>query len=182
AKKFYEELFPFYRLAQRKSEEWGDVKVTCVLGNQNFDVRLESSDNSIPRHIEITQADRDEEEHLRMLYFLEHSSVTMIGKVTKVGTKRTGLQILVKDEAGEGNKSILEKIGLIQKAIDRKIKVTQRPDMTALLVYFNDYLKYPRGKGQNELDAFLSENESWKPQYVRLFVVSASGELFWEKS
>lgn len=182
AKNFYEELFPLYRLVQHKKEEWGDVKITYSLGNQNFDVKLESSNETIPKYIEITQVDRDEEEHLRMLRFLEQGSVTTTGKVTKVGTKKTGLQILVEDELGEGNKSISEKINLIQKAIDRKTKVMERPDMAALLVYFDDYLKYPRGKGQKEIDAFLSQNESWKRQYVRLFVVSASGELFWEKN
>ncbi|MCX5694749.1 MAG: hypothetical protein NT014_06505 [Candidatus Omnitrophica bacterium] len=188
AKNFYEELFPLYHLLQRKQQEWQGVRITYIPRNQkkqrtkSFDVRLESSDESIPKHIEITQADRDEEEHLRMLYFLEQGSVSTTGKVTKIGTKKTGLQISVEDEVGESSKSIAEKIDLIQKAIDRKTKVTQRPDMTALLVYFDDYLKYPRGKGQNELDAFLSENESWKKQYMRLFIVSASGELFWEKS
>lgn len=182
AKKFYEELFPLYRLAQHKREEWGDVKVACVCGDQNFDVKLETSNKAIPKHIEITLVDRDEEEHLRMLYFLEQGSVSTTGKVSKMGTKKTGLQILVEDEVGEGKGSILKKIDLIQKAIDRKAKVVQRPDMTALLVYFDDYLKFPRGKGQEEIDAFLSKNKSWKSRYMRLFVVSASGELFWEKS
>jgi len=182
AKKFYEELFPLYRLAQHKRKEWGNVKVTCVLGNQNFDVKLESSNISVPKYIEITQADRDEEEHLRMLYFLEQGSVTTTGKVTKVGTKRTGLQILVEDKVGESNKSISEKIGRIQEAIGRKTEGKNYPDMTALLVYFDDYLKYPRGKGQKEIDTFLSNNNSWRSQFVRLLVVSASGELFWEKS
>ncbi len=182
AKIFYEELFPLYRLAQHKKGSWCDVKVMCVLGNQNFDIKLESRNESVPKHIEITQADRDEGEHLRMLYFLEQGSVTTTGKVTKVGTKKTGLQILVEDEVGESNKSITEKISLIQKAIDRKTKVVQRPDKTALLVYFDDYLNYPRSKGWDKISAFLSENVSWKNKYARLFVVSASGELFWERA
>ncbi len=181
AKKFYEELFPLYRLAQRKKDEWDDVKITYVMGDQNFDVKLESSNESVPKYIEMTQADRDETVHLRMLYFLEHGTVSMTGPVTKEGTKRTGLQISVEDEMVESGESISEKIDLIRKAIDRKTKVMKRPDMTALLVYFDDYLRYPRGGGQKEIDAFLSKNEFWKNQYVRLFILTASGELFWER-
>ncbi|MEW5758719.1 MAG: hypothetical protein AB1755_04550 [Candidatus Omnitrophota bacterium] len=182
AKKFYEELFPLYRLIQRKKEEWHDVEIEYCLGDQNFDVKLKGVKESIPEYIEITQADRNEEEHLRMLYFLEQGHVSTTGKVTKEGTKITGLRILVEDETGEGHKSILEKIDQIKIAIDNKTEVVQRPNMTALLVYFDDYLKFPRGKEQKEIGEFLSENESWKKQYVRLFIVSASGELFWEKS
>ncbi|MEW6171033.1 MAG: hypothetical protein AB1472_05710 [Candidatus Omnitrophota bacterium] len=181
AKKFYEELFPLYRLLQHKVEEWHDVRIEYIPGDQNFDVKVESSREFIPKYIEITQADMNEEEYLRMRYFLEQGTVSTTGKVTKEGTKRTGLRILVDDEMGEGSVSILEKIRQIKIAIDNKVKVAKRPDRTALLVYFDDYLKFPRGKGQQEINEFLSKNESWKEQYVCLFVVSASGEFFCEK-
>jgi len=180
-KKFYEELFPLYRLLQRKAAEWHDVGIKYVAGNQNFDVRLESGIEFIPQYIEITQADRDEDEHLRMKYFLEHGSACTSGKVIKEGTKRTGLKIFVEDEAADGDDSIAGKIEQIKIAIDKKMQGKPRPSGTALLVYFDDYLKFPQDKGQKEFDAFLLKNECWKNRYVRLFVVSASGKLFWEK-
>ncbi len=180
AKKFYEELFPLYRLIQRKEDAWYDVMVEYAPGDQNFDVKLESNREFMPKYVEITQADRNEGEHLRVRYFLEHGSVCTSGNVIKEGTKKIGLKISVEDEAGDGDESILGKIEQIKIAIDNKIQVTRRPDRTALLVYFDDYLKFPRGRGQEEIGAFLSKNEHWKKQYVRLFVVSASGELFWE--
>jgi len=181
AKIFYEELFPLYRFLQHKEEEWHDVKIEHISGNQNFDIKVVSNREFMPKYIEITQADMNEEEHLRMRHFLERGTVSTTGKVSKEGTKRTGLRILVDDEMGEGSVSILEKIKRIKIVIDNKVKVAKRPDSTALLVYFDDYLKFPRGKGQKEINKFLSMNESWKEQYACLFVVSASGEFFWER-
>ncbi|MFA4991290.1 MAG: hypothetical protein WC569_01755 [Candidatus Omnitrophota bacterium] len=181
AKKFYEELFPLYRFLQHKAEEWHDVKINYSPGNQNFDVEVKSDREFIPKYIEITQADMNENESLRMRYFSKKSTVSMTGKVLKKGTKRTGLRISVDDEAKKRCVLISEKMEQIRIAINKKINVTKRPDSTALLVYFDDYIGFTQNKERQKINVFLSKNESWKKQYIYLFVVGASGEFFWEK-
>jgi hypothetical protein len=109
AKIFYEELFPLYRLLQCKEKEWHDTRIMYVYGNQNFDVEIISSRQDIPRFIEITQSDMNKEEYLRMKYFLEKGSVSMIGSVLKEGNKKTGLKISVEEIATDHSEWNLKK-------------------------------------------------------------------------
>lgn len=181
-KYFHEELFPLYRLLQNKLETWNDINFIPILGNQNFDVKVESSGYNFPKYIEITQADMNEQEHLRMMYFFEHGSVNMVGKVTKEGTKKTGLKFSVEDECGERSETNLKKKSQIKEAIEKKQKVKENPAGTALLVYFDDYIAFSQDKERKEMDEFLDTMHSlWNNRYMRLFVVGASGKRFWEK-
>jgi hypothetical protein len=183
AKIFYEELFPLYRLLQHKIEEWHDVKVTCILGNQSFDVKLESNRKDIPQYIEITQADLKENDYLRMRHFCESGSVSMTGEVSHKGTKRTGLQISVEDGFREESELNAKKKSQIEAAIKNKQKVAKRLDGTALLIYFDDYIAFSHDQDRKELSEFLdSTHNLWKDQYTRLFVVGASGKYFWENA
>ena len=62
AKKFYEELFPLYRLLQKKEEAWNDIELIPVLGNQNFDVEIKSCRDDFLEYVEITIAGMGENE------------------------------------------------------------------------------------------------------------------------
>jgi hypothetical protein len=42
SKIFYEELFPLYRLLQNKVEDWKKEKFMLVIGNQNYDVKVQT--------------------------------------------------------------------------------------------------------------------------------------------
>lgn len=185
AKYFYEELFPLYRLLQNKLEEWNDVKFTPILGNQNFDVRVESSRNNFLKHIEITQADMNCDEKNRMKYLFQSGSdgsVSMIGKVSVKGTDKKGKIISVENAARKHSELNSEKKEQIRDAIKKKQKVEKTPDDTALLVYFDDYTAFANNEDIREMEEFLdSVNNLWNNQYTSLFIVGASGKGFWER-
>lgn len=184
SKYFHEELFPLYRLLQNKRESWESVKLIPVKGNQNYDVELKSVREDIPKFIEITTIERNEKEHARMEYFLEHGHVDLLGEVAIDRNKATGRKIVV----GEGffseeeiNQSVKNRI---EKAIDKKIKIAKRPDHTALLIYFDDYVsfRYDKNTSKSEMSSYLdSLNKNWQDKYSVLYVVGTSGNSFWER-
>jgi len=182
-KKFYEELFPLYRLLQHKEKEWANTKIIApIFETQNFDVKIETSIKFIPKYIEITQADMNTEEYLRTRYRLEHGSVSVFGKVTQSGTKKTGLRISVKDEAIDGSELIFKKKEQIEAAIKKKINVIKRPDDTALLVYFDDYIGFSQSKDKRDISVLVNSVCAYlRGYFIGLFVVGASGKNFWQK-
>lgn len=77
AKKFYEELFPLYRLLQTKCDSWSDVQVRNILGNQGYDVELtiKGVDRSnVPEQLETTYAVPGKEHFERMSHFATHGT------------------------------------------------------------------------------------------------------------
>jgi len=182
AKVFYEELFPLYRLLQWKGKEWFNVKFRPVLGNQNFDIQIESEKSDVPGHIEITCMGMDYEEILRMEYYLDHRSVSSVGPVLREGTNRTRKKIFVEEELIEESILKSEAKKRIKETIGKKLKRVLRRDNTALLVYFDNYTVFSEEKDAVEIDKFLdSIDEPWDSQYVNLFVIGANGKNFWEK-
>ncbi len=184
AKIFYEELFPLYRLLQNKAEDWEKEKFMPVIGNQNYDVEVQTDRKDVPRYIEITTADMDEEEKFRMQYFLEHEHVVLTSKVSIKKDKRIGKKINVENEGRNHSEGTLEIKDRIKELITKKLSVTKRPDNTALLVYYVDYiyLRYDDSASKNEVDTFIdSINIPWQNQYSMLYVVGASGESFFER-
>ena len=79
----------------------------------------------------------------------------IIGKVSRKGTKRTGLKISVINEFKRHTELNLEKKNMIKKAIEDKQKVKKRPDSTALLVYFDDYIAYSQDEDRKKMNKFL---------------------------
>ena len=183
AKIFYEELFPLYRLLQNKLEEWKDVQFKPIIGNQNHDVKVKSNINDVPQHIEITVADQDKIEHARMEYFLNHGYVNAIGEVLIERDKKSGKKITVQEEA-RPSKEINQKIkNRISELINKKMVVKERPNNTALLVFFDDYIafRYDKSSSKSEMNTFLdSINTEWQNRYSALYVVGAS-ESFYER-
>jgi len=184
AKEFYEELFPLYRLLQNKAEDWKKEKFTPVIGNQNYDVEVQTDREDVPRHIEITTADMDEEENCRMLYFLEHGHVNLTGKVSIERDKKTGRKINVENEWRENSKGTQEVKDRIRELIAKKLSVIKRPDNTGLLVYYVDYIyfRYDDDASKHEMGEFIDSIETpWQGQYSMLYVVGASGKSFFER-
>lgn len=181
AKIFYEELFPLYRLLQNKLEEWRGVIFKPIIGNQNYDVKVSPCRENIPNYIEITVADMNEEEKARMEYFLNHGHVNAIGEVVIERDKKRGKKITVYEDAcpsGEINQKIRNRIG---ELINKKMAVKERPNNTALLVFFDDYtaFRYDRCSSKSEMNTFLdSVNTEWQNRYLALYVVGASGSFY----
>ena len=182
SKFFYEEVFPLYRLFQNKKDAWSNLKFKNVYGEQPFDVEIFGSrECEFPSFLEITMADQNYEDHLRMRYFTEHGDVCMTGPVTHTGTKKTGLNISVANEAREHTEMNQEKKDLIRIAITRKTSKAY-PENTGLLVYFDDYVAFSRYKDKAVMDGFLDEVDvGWTDKFSALYLVGASGNQIWER-
>ncbi len=178
----YEEVFPLFRLLQNKKDVWGEVKFKNVYGDQPFDVEIiGSKESEFPSFLEITIADQNYEDHLRMRYFTEHGGVCMTGSVTHTGTKKTGLNVSVANEAREHAEMNQEKKDLIRTAITRKTSKAY-PENTGLLVYFDDYVAFSRYKDKTVMDGFLDELDvGWTDKFSALYLVGASGNQIWER-
>lgn len=181
AKFFYEEVFPFYRLLQNKKEAWSNLKFKIAYGNQPFDVEIiGSKENEFPSFIEITIA-KKYEDHLRMRYFTEHGHVCMTGPVEYTGTKKTGLNVSVTNEAGDLAEMNQEKKDLIRNRIAQKTSKAY-PENTGLLVYFDDYVAFSMYKDKAVMDKFLDELDvDWTDKFSALYLVGASGNQIWER-
>ena len=159
---YYNELFPLWRLLQNKREAWKELTFVPFLGNQNFDVEVRTNRKDVPKYIEITNTDMDEKEYaINKILFKERQADITVSK-TKEEVKNR-----------------------IKEGINAKMKVTSRPDNTALLVYFNDYnhsaFYYADKASLLELSIFLESLESiWQKRYFALYVVGLSGKSFWE--
>lgn len=185
SKYFHEELFPLYRLLQYKCKDWTGAKFSPVKGNQNYDVKIESNKEGIPKYIEITTAEFNEDEHNRMEYFSNSGHVDLLGKVSSEGTQKTGKQISI-EEVGFVDEELVSQLtkDRIKEAIKRKIYVTARPDHTALLLSFDDYIhfRYDDDRSKGKMNAFLDSNDvPWGDRYTTLYLVGASGKSFYER-
>ena len=182
AKVFYEELFPLYRLLQNKIEAWNDVELIPILGEQNFDVKINNSKDTFLEYIEITQAGINEYEYLRRVHLSKYGYVNMIGEVLKEGPQKAGLKISIRNELISQDELNSRMINHIKDAIEKKQNVRKRPNKTALLVYFDDYRTFLQDKDWVIMNNFLdSICNLWLMNYVSLFVVGASGRRFCEK-
>jgi len=180
-KVIYEEVFPLYRFLQIFGGEWHDLKFRNVIGDQNYDVEVIGSDERPFNFIEITVADMDRNENLRMKYFLENGSVSLIGEVTSTGTQRTGLNIEVDNGALCHDKINEAKKIAISNAICRKASKNY-PDDTILLVYFDDYVACAHEGDRDDIIAFIeSIEDTWTVEFSSLYLVGASGRRGWLK-
>jgi len=154
---FYEEVFPLYRLIQNKKDTWTNLKFKNVYGNQHFDVKIfGTKECKFPSFLEITMADQEYKDHLRMWYFRKRGHVCMTGPVTHTRTKKTGLNVSVANEARKHTEINQEKKDLIRIAITRKTSKAY-PENTGLLVYFDDYMAFSMDKDKAVMDGFLDE-------------------------
>jgi hypothetical protein len=105
----------------------------------------------------------------------------MIGPVTHTGTRKTGLNVSVANEAGDLTEMNQEKKDLIRNAIARKTSKAY-PENTGLLVYFDDYVAFSMHKDKAVMDRFLDELDvDWTDKFSALYLVSASGNQIWER-
>jgi hypothetical protein len=178
---FYEEVFPLFRLLQNKRDVWRELKFKNVRGDQSFDVEIiGSKESEIPSYLEITIAE-NYKDYLRMRYFTEHGDVCMTGPVTHTGTKKTGLNVSVANEARKHTEMNQEMKDRIRIAITRKTSKAY-PANTGLLVYFDDYGAFSRYKDKTVMDGFLDELDvGWIDRFSALYLVGASGNQIWER-
>ncbi|MDQ8205717.1 hypothetical protein [Pelagicoccus sp. SDUM812003] len=179
AKEVYEEVFPVYRLLQIFGDNWDSLKFRNLVGDQNYDVEVEGDDSEPFKYIEITAADMNYEENLRMEYFLKHGSVSSIGRVSVTGTKRTGQEIVVESEARHSTEIVVDKIKGMVSSVEKKVE-KDYPDRTALLVYIDDYVGFSDDEDLDLIDSALSDlRVSCETTFDAVFVVGHSGRRAW---
>lgn len=182
AKPVYEEVFPLYRLLDLKRTAWSERRFRNVLGNQPYDVSVTPAVPGSFAFIEITTADNDQAEALRMEVFVEKGAVSGIGPVTWSGTKRTRRSVEISEDMQLHSDLLKKKRNQIVAAIERK---SQRdyPAGTALLVYFDDYVAFADPDDQPVMQEVLAATrEVWRSRFCTLFIVGASGKRFWEEA
>lgn len=181
AKPIYEEVFPLYRLLAHRRAEWRTRRFRNVLGNQPYDVSATPAVAGAFSYIEITTADIDEAEALRMEVFAERGTVSSIGSVSWTGTKRTGRTVEISDDMQLHSDLVEKKRHQIVAAIERKCQRSYA-NATALLVYFDDYVAFADPDDQPVMQEILAATRAvWRPMFCALYIVGASGRRLWQE-
>jgi len=182
-KEFHEEIYPLSLFAQYYYKGRADIFFKPEIGNKNFDVLILNRSKKVIRRIEITQAHGGHNEQLRMEYFVKHGHVSLLGKVTYEGTKRTGRRINVKSEAMDHSKVVENGLTLIDKALQKKSnKPEKHYDIgTFLLLVFDDYIAFRSSKDKSRLDEFIRKKiQSLNLDFQEIFLIGWSGNSFYK--
>lgn len=179
AKTMYEEVFPLYRLLQHQREQWANRTFRNVIGSQSYDVEVAPTDGGSFSKIEITVADADQAEALRMEEFVAKGHVSALGPVTWTGTKRTGRSVTISDDAQSHVELVRRKRAQIQTAAARKC-AWDYPTHTALLISFDDYVAFADPDDTTVMEELLADLANlWRPKFARLWIVGNSGKRLW---
>lgn len=180
AKPVYEEVFPLYRLLNHKRTEWADRKFRNVLGSQPYDAIVTDPSRGSTSFMEITVADVDQAETIRMEEFARVGRVPALAPVSWSGTRRSGRQVQISEDMLLHDDVVAKKKGQLIAAVERKCRHEYRGD-TALLIYFDDYTAFGDANGLPVMDDVLrSVREVWRTKFSALYIVGASGRRLWE--
>ncbi len=159
AKQFMEEIYPLAIFGERKFGNTTQILIKPVIGNQNYDAILTDLKSKPPSqsYVEITQSHEGENEYLRSLVLYNRGLVPMYGKVSKTGTKRTGMQVSVEPDAASVEKAAEDDLEKILVAAKRKAGKDYPAD-TSLIIFFDDTLHFPKVIDNTKLDSFVTRN------------------------
>jgi len=180
AKPLAEEVYPLAIFALKKYGEANYIKISPVIGSQNYDAVV--TDNShFPAsvsYIEVTQAHEGEERHLRDMYLNEHGFVPAHGPVTKKGTKKKGMSISAEFKAESVPEMARRELDKVLDAVRRKEGKDYPPD-TSLLVWFDDGYLFREVVSDMEIDGFVHDNiVSLDIHFSALYLVGKHREVF----
>ena len=159
AKELIEEAFPIGIFCLHHFKSSPDVKVQHIVGNQTYDaIVTDLRENKSPiSFLEVTQAHEGENEHLRMLVLERNGHVSSLGTVAKAGTKQTGINVHVANEAKSHSEILNNELDKIKEAAKRKLGRTY-PNGTALLIVFEDRLVDWSIEDSKAMDMFVKDN------------------------
>lgn len=181
AKPLYEEVFPLYCLLKHKRIEWKGRLFRNILGNQPYDVRATVPGSGASELIEITVADVDQAESVRMEAFVARGRVPAVAPVVWTGTRQTGRDIHISEDMVLHDDVVRKKRDQIIAAVERKCQRAPATN-TALLVYFDDYTAFAdQGDLPVMQEALSAVRSFWQSKFTALYVVGASGKRFWEE-
>jgi hypothetical protein len=187
-KKFYEEVYPLSLFATHLYAGRSDIQCIPNLDYKDFDAVIIDSSTSPPSElkVEITSA-LDEKEghdkHLRMEYFVQHGEVNVWGTLSASGTKKSGHQIHIENEAIDRNDLLKQTFSLIRSAIERKSVRHKEPQKYGqghiLIVAFEDWQWFEPDKDIPALKYFMKQHVLTLPlNFADLYVLGLSGKTF----
>lgn len=152
------EALPIGRLAIKYFGASERVRISLKIGNQTFDASVtdERNDSSLVQYIEVTTAGDGEDDYLRMRVLHERGEVSGLGRVTKSGTKKSGLSIDVAAEMAPQREVLRRERDRLSKAINRKLGKSYPPN-TLLLLAIDDTMAFDRRDNIHNLEAVLTE-------------------------
>jgi len=141
-KKLMEEVRPFGLFASLRFQS-DNIMCFPNLGNENFDGRIEFSDQSQePIYVEITYAKNGHDERLRLGVLNEKGSVNALGTVTVTGTKAAKNQrVEVENEAIDHDSIVSSALSLVKERLAGKSEKEYGPQHV-LIVVVEDYIAF----------------------------------------
>jgi hypothetical protein len=180
AKRFYEELFPLFALLRHKKDDWGTSRISPALGNQKYDVRIDSERSNIPSWLEITYAISGRDNKLRMRHMVDFGFTSMTGPVVEdlVNGRRVTRII---EEAKMADDTVKEVTDLIEKRISDKSS-NGYPARTGLIIWVEDYGTFRAPKYFAKLQDLIDRTHSiWSPAFSHIFLLLSSNGSLYEK-
>jgi hypothetical protein len=184
-KKFYEEVYPLSLFATHLYAGRSDIQCIPNLDYRDFDAVIIDSSTSPPFElkVEITSALNEIEghdQHLRMEYFVQHGEVNVWGTLSASGTKKSGRQIHIENEAINRNDLLKKTFSLIRSAIEGKSVRPNEPQNYGqgyvLIVAFDDWAWFGSDQDVVALDNFVRESVLKFPlNFAALYVLGLSG-------
>ena len=161
AKQFVEEILPLVKFGERKFGDTNEVLLKPVIGNQCYDAVVTDlrTEPASQGYIEITQSHKGESGYLDFLRRLVLYNGGLVGthdKVTRTGTKKTGMQVSASPEALPVEKVAEDEQEEIRCAAENKAGKNY-PVNTSLVIFFDDRnLHLPRVVDDAQLDDFVN--------------------------
>ncbi|MFH0941858.1 MAG: hypothetical protein V1823_02395 [Chloroflexota bacterium] len=159
-KQLMEEILPLAKFGERKFGDTNKVLLKPVIGNQNYDAVVTDlrTQPASQFYVEITQSHEGENQYLRSLALYNRGLVSPYGKVSKKGTKRTGLKVSVESGGAYVEEAAKDDLKRILVAAERK-KGKDYPANTSLIIFFfDDISHFPRVVDDAHLDDFVNRN------------------------
>ncbi len=182
AKKLIEEAIPLGIFCKHYFHNSNHVTIQHIISSKNYDAIIndQRENKTTLEFLEITQAHEGEDAHLRKLKLEVEISVSAVGKVTKQGTKKTGITVEV-EHVALGDSVIRNKeLQRIYNAAERKSK-NEYLKNTGLIIMFNDTISFRDSSNIEELKEYMQENVlSLLSNFSKVFIVGNSANIFLE--
>jgi hypothetical protein len=183
AKNLMEEALPIGLFATHFFGDSEDVVLALRVGSQGYDATVKDTRHSRSgiEYLEVTMASQGEIDYLRMLALNDTGSASGLGRVTKSGTRKTGLSVKVEAEAVSQQEVLAMERRVISDAIARKAGNTY-PENTALIIAFDDTMSHDRIDNQANITSVLREKASALQGFHTVAVVGLVAGLFLSQS
>jgi hypothetical protein len=183
AKKLMEEALPLGIFAAIHYRHSHEVMLTHVLEHQSYDATVEDirTSPSPINYIEVTQAHEGETDFHRRLALVQNGYVNHVGPIKKTGTRATNLSVESKMVVEDFDDPLKVTAGLVEEALNRKVKIGSRYDSnTALIIAFDDYIPFQKDRDEATLTHLVERHLPMLRPFSWIALVGWSGRTFIE--